>query len=50
MTASELIKLLQMVKPDAPVQIQSIEEPEAGLVDIALLYYDDHVEIIERLD
>lgn len=50
MTAQGLIELLQHVNPDAPVQMQSVEEPDAGLVDIAIIYDEGHVEIIERLD
>lgn len=50
MTAQELIELLKMVKPEAKIQIQSIEEPEVGLVDIAIIYDEDHVEICEKME
>lgn len=51
MTAKEMIEFLQKwVKPDARIVINSIEEPEAGLVDIALIYNEDQVEIVEKMD
>jgi hypothetical protein len=50
MKAKDLIELLSRLSPDAEVQMQSVEEPEVGLVDIALIYDYNHVEIVERME
>lgn len=50
MTAKHLIELLQQVNPDAEIEMRSLEDPDVGLVPIAIIYDKNHVEIVEDMD
>jgi hypothetical protein len=50
MTVKEMKEFCAMLPDDAVFKIQSIEEPEVGLVDIAFIYNDQVIEIVEKMD
>lgn len=49
-TVKDMKEFCSHLPDEAVFKIQSIEEPEAGLVDIAFIYDETQIEIVEEMD